>query len=147
MKIMFVCTGNICRSAMAEYLAKKIAKQQGKDIHFFSCGIYADEKDGPTQNAIEVMEEYNIDIKKHKPTNIKNANIKEMDIILCMTKEHKMQLTYLYPDMLNKIFTLKEYAENRNEDIKDPWGYDIYTYRKCAEEINQELNKLITNLK
>lgn len=136
MKIMFICTGNICRSAMAHGLLEKM--KEDKDIQVYSCGIYAEDGDEPTYNAIEAMKEYEVDLKSHKATNIRNSNTKEMDLILCMTKSHKMSVIQMYPELKDKVYMLKEYTEYKTEegiDIKDPWGYDIEVYRFCAAEI------------
>ena len=69
MKIMFICTGNICRSAMAEAMMKKMAKENQKNVEIYSCGIFADDGDIPTENAIETMKQYEIDLKSHRATN------------------------------------------------------------------------------
>lgn len=148
MKIMFICTGNICRSAMAHWLLKKKLEQNNiTNIEIYSSGIYAMDGDTSTHEAIEVMEEYGVDLKKHKATNIRRSNIKDMDIILCMTISHKRDLLYRYPELKEKIYTLKEYVKNDKNgiEIKDPLGYDIVTYRFCASEIDACLNKLILN--
>ncbi len=147
MKIMFICTGNICRSAMAEAMLKKMLEENKKNIEVYSCGISADEGDIPTQNAIDVMNEYGIDLKKHRATNIKYSNIEKMDVILCATLSHKIFVIKLYPELKDKIFTLKEYVGIKDEaygiDIKDPWGYNLETYRQCAKEIENCLVKLL----
>lgn len=152
MKLMFVCTGNICRSAMADWMMKdKIKKRNIKNIEVFSSGIYAQNGDTPTYEAIETMKEKNIDLKKHRATNTLNSNINEMDLILGMTQSHKNELIYLYPNLKDKIFTLKEYVNYKKEghnniNIKDPWGFDIETYRACSAEIEECLNLLITKI-
>lgn len=93
------------------------------------------------------MEEYGVDLKKHRATNIRKTNIEEMDLILCATTSHKNTVLYEYPNLKNKVFTMKEYVqaskESENLDIKDPWGYDIETYRLCAAEIDRCLDELI----
>ena len=152
MNIMFICTGNICRSAMAHWmLIKKIQEKNIKDINVYSCGIYAQTGDGPTYEAISVMEEYDIDLKKHRATNIRNSNIKEMDLILCATNSHKIAVLDLYPDLKEKVFTLKEYVDYNKEGHKkfvldDPWGYGENTYRHCASEIDECLDLLLNKL-
>lgn len=146
MKIMFICTGNICRSAMAHWLLKKKLEERNiKNVEVYSAGIYAVEGDTSTYEAIEVMEEYGVDLKKHRATKVQNSNIKDMDIILCMTLSHKRDLIYMYPELKEKIYTLKEYVkdEKNGVEIRDPWGYDIVTYRFCASEIDACLDKLI----
>jgi protein-tyrosine-phosphatase len=147
MKIMFICTGNICRSAMAHWLMKKKLQEKNiNNIEVYSSGIYAMAGDGSTDEAIEVMEEYGVDLKQHRATVTSSSNIKEMDLILCMTASHRQTLIQMYPNLTNKIYTLKEYVGIDEIDIKDPWGYGIVTYRYCAAEIDMCLDKLIQKL-
>ena len=150
MKIMFICTGNICRSAMAEGMLKKIASDKKLNIEVYSCGIYAEDGDYATYNAIEAAKYYDVDISKHRATNIKNSKIQEMDVILCATTSHKNMVKTMYPDLVNKVYTMKEYAKidknGQDMDIKDPWGYDIDVYKRCIQEINICLEKMINKL-
>ena len=150
MKIMFICTGNICRSAMAHHLLdKKLKDNKIKDVEVYSSGIYAENNDTSTYEAIDVMKEYDVDLKQHRATNTKMSNIENMNLILCMTDTHKNELNYMYPNLKEKIFTLKEYVGDTKDsiNIKDPWGYSIETYRFCAAEIDRELDKLIEKIK
>lgn len=111
MKIMFICTGNICRSAMAEGILKKIAKDKNLKVEVYSCGIYAQDGDYATYNAIEAAKHYDVDISNHRATNIRNSKIQEMDLILCATNNHKQTVLYMYPELIGKIYTIKEYAK------------------------------------
>lgn len=124
MKIMFICTGNICRSAMAHVMLEDKAKKQNKDIQVYSCGVYAQNGDISTDEAIETMEEYGIDLKKHRATNIRSSKIEDMDIILCATTAHKNNVKNMYPKLSNKVFTMKEYARisTRRFRYKRPMG-------------------------
>ncbi len=137
-KIMFICTGNICRSAMAEAMLKKMIEGE-ENIEVCSAGIYADTGDIPTQDAIEVMKDYNIDLTKHRATNIQDSEIEKMDLILCATRSHKLAVIQEYPNLKDKVYTIKEYAgfskEGNNFDISDPWGYNKKVYEECAKEI------------
>lgn len=149
MKIMFICTGNICRSAMADWLMKKKLQERNiTNIKIYSSGIFAMQNDISTDEAIEVMEEYGVDLKNHRATPTIKSNIKEMDLILCMTISHKQTLINQYPDLKDKIFTLKEYVgmTEKGIEIKDPWGYTLAVYRFCAAEIDECLNKLIEKI-
>lgn len=147
-KIMFICTGNICRSAMADGLMRKLVKIKNKDVEVYSCGIFAEDGDKPTFNAIEAIKEYGVDLKNHRATNIRNSKIEDMDIILCATVSHKNNVKAMYPELRDKIFTMKEYAgfDENDLDIPDPWGYDIKTYRFCASTINSCLEKIIEKI-
>ena len=152
MNIMFICTANICRSSMAEWLfKKKIEEQKIKDMYVYSCGVDATDGQMASNNAIKVMEEYGVDLTKHRSTAIENSNIKEMDLILCATRNHKIIVTDMYPALKEKIYTLKEYvAYNKNGhdpvNLSDPWGWSIETYRYCAEEINECLDLLLKKI-
>lgn len=153
MKIMFICTGNICRSAMAEgLLKKKLYDRKITTIDVCSSGLYASIGDMPTYEARRVMEEYGVDISKHRAVNTKYSNVEEMDLILCSTASHKKSLLNWYPKLEGKVFTMKEYVGYNREfhdaiDIKDPWGYDLDTYRSCAGEIDECLELLINKVK
>lgn len=151
MKIMFICTGNICRSAMAEAMLKNILKYDVKEnIQVCSCGVYADTGDICTQDAIDVMKEYGIDLSSHRATNIRESEIEKMDLILCATLSHKSTVLHLYPSLLGKVYTMKEYAglvkEGNNYDIADPWGYSKKVYQECANEIKICLDETIKKL-
>lgn len=154
MKIMFICTGNICRSAMADWLLKKkLEDKHIENIEVCSCGVYAQDYDVPTWEARSVMkDEYGVDMSKHRAQNIKRSDIKNMDLILCATSSHKNAVLDMYPDLKGKIYTMKEYVNYDREyhdkvNIEDPWGYDIETYRSCVAEIDECLELLIKKIK
>ena len=151
MKIMFICTGNICRSAMAEGMMRKEVEESNlKNIEVCSCGIYAETGDYSTYNAVEAAKVYDADISEHRATNIRDSKINEMDLILCATTSHKQNVIFLYPNLKDKVYTMKEYAEidknGQDLDIKDPWGYDLNVYYNCALEIEECVQKTIKKL-
>ena len=151
MKVMFICTGNICRSAMAEGMLKKMLQDEKIEAEVCSCGIYAETGDYATYNAIEAVKKYDVDITSHRATNIRESRIEEMDLILCATISHKQSVLYLYPGLQGKVYTMKEYAKidknGQDMDIKDPWGYDLNVYYNCALEIKECLEKTVEQLK
>ena len=145
MKIMFICTGNVCRSAMAQWMFKKMVEERGKNIEVYSCGVDAEDGWISPNSAIDVMKEYGVDLKKHRSTSLRNSNIEKMDVILCATENHKNIIKYIYPELKEKVFTMKEFAKYSKDDlnIADPWRCGIDVYRNCAKEINECLNKII----
>lgn len=152
--IMFVCTGNICRSAMAEYLFKDIVKKRNLDNRFKICssGVFAYNGQQATEEALLVMKEKGIDMSMHRSTNINNSNVLAMNLVLCMTYIQKLQIIHRYPELEGSVYTLKEYVvydndENKDINIEDPWGLCIETYRDRFNEIDKCLNKLIDIIK
>lgn len=136
---------------MAEGMLKKLVKENKLNIEVYSCGVYAEDGDYASFNAIEAAKYYDVDISNHRATNIRNSQIEEMDIILCATNSHKDVVISMYPNLINKVYTMKEYAEldedGKDMNIKDPWGYAMETYKRCIEEINMCLEKIIEKLK
>ena len=137
---------------MAEGIMKKLVKDNNmQNIEVCSCGIYAENGDLSTYNAVEAAKEYGADISNHKATYIRNSKIEEMDLILCATNSHKQMVISMYPSLIDKVFTMKEFAKldnnGQNLDIKDPWGYDLNVYYNCVFEINECLEKTIEILK
>ena len=150
MKIMFICTGNICRSAMAEGYLKKRAQEENIQVEVCSSGIYGEEGSEASYLAKEAMKEYDVDLKAHIATVTAKSNIKEMDLILCATTSHKRIINQMYPDLAEKTYTIKEYAygqDCRDLDISDPWGYDITVYRRCAAELTNAIEEIIKKIK
>ena len=146
-KIMFICTGNICRSAMAHYYMQKKIIDIGKGDEYLitSSGTYAVLGDKSTQNAIKAMKKYNADLENHRATPIQESDILDMDLIICMTKKHKDDILSMYPNLNNKVYTLKEYIEpnTKYKDIDHPWGLSLNVYENCASEIVKYVDKLI----
>lgn len=138
MKILFVCTGNTCRSPMAEAIFNGVSEGA------FSRGIFADGSHA-TENAIKVMEEMNLDISEHVSTQLTREDIEEADLILTMTQSHKNMLLQIVPEEKDKIFTIGEYSNG--EDIVDPYGGDIEIYRRCAETLKEEIERIVEKLK
>lgn len=150
-KIMFVCTGNICRSAMAhQYMQKKLYDlKKEEEIVVSSCGTSARSGEHSTNYAIEVMKKYNVDMISHRATSMFDTDIENYDLILCMTLQHKYNLLAFYPKLKERVFTLKEYitgTDNKNVDIDDPWGYGKDVYTACAKEIVECVDKLLERI-
>lgn len=145
--IMFVCTGNICRSPMAHgYMQKRVYDLKKENEYMISsCGTNAIGGESATYNAIKAMQNYKVDISKHRATNIEDSNIENYDLIITLTENHKRIILDKYPSLINKTFTLKEYVNNKDKykNIDDPWGLDINVYNSTAKEIVENVDKIL----
>lgn len=121
MKILFICTGNTCRSPMAEGLFNKEIKESpllSESYISYSAGIMAIDDDSASNNAILALkEDWDIDISAHKAKPIRYDYIKSSYLILTMTKAHKFAVLKLFPEMKSRVFTLKEYAANIQKEV------------------------------
>lgn len=135
MNILFVCTGNTCRSAMAAAIMDKIAVENDLDVFIESAGIFAAEGMGASENAVKALEKYGIDLTNHRTQPVTEDLIKQCDVILTMTRAHKQ---ILEPMAKGKVYTLLEYAGSEG-DVQDPYGGDLEEYEECAQEIYDAL--------
>jgi len=131
--IIFVCTGNTCRSPMAEAIAKKIFNCN--DVNVTSAGLSVYLPLPASENAVEALKKYDIFINDHISKRITEEDIKNADLIITMAKSHKQYLLSHYPKYRDKIYTLYEYSQNIDKDVDDPYGCDLETYKKCCSEI------------
>lgn len=150
--ILFVCTGNTCRSIMAEGILKNMLKSKGigeDKVNVQSAGIAAFPGQSATEQAIYVMFKRGIDISKHSAKQLDKDILNNVSLILTMTQNHKHMILHIYPEAANKVFTLKEYAYGDKKgflDITDPYGQSVEVYEKTAEEISKALGEIVENI-
>ncbi len=146
-KILVVCTGNACRSPMAEgFLKKYLDPEDGFEV--YSAGISAVDGQAPTDLAITVMKECGIDISAYSSTAFEYEMAELSDIILVMTQAHKSFIVNTVPGVKPKTFLYKEFAGivDQDKDIADPIGRPIETYRSVRDTLKNLTQDIIVKL-
>ena len=151
-RILFVCTGNICRTPIAAAILQHFIRKEKLEtiIDVESAGTWAMDGNPVSENTRRVCQEHGLDVAHHRARHIDHFMVKEADLILCMAEQHKLDLLTIYPHFRNKIFTLKEFMATENHrtlSVDDPYGRNIMAYRKTFREIEQEIQRIWPELK
>lgn len=148
-QILFVCTGNICRSPMAEGLFRDMVKGM-ENISVRSAGVCAPDGQSPSSHAVNVMKELKLDITDLRSTSISKEAIQESDYILVMTYGHLDALLMLHPEASEKTFLLREFEPDLHpaeREVSDPIGGSESIYRTTRDQIQNALKHLLQTLK
>jgi protein-tyrosine phosphatase len=145
--IIFVCKGNICRSAFAEHYMKTIA--EGLDVKIGSYGLDVDQGKYPPREAINTAETFGIDISKHISQKLYKADVENADLIISMEYGQYQRLVELYPEKKNFIKLLKKYAPFPYSvfcNIDDPFGCEQDEFIKSFNLIHKSIEGLCQEL-
>lgn len=140
--IVLVCTGNTCRSPMAEFLLKEQLRQKfGNDetVQVLSAGLAASPGNIAAAQAVEVMEKRGLDLTPHSSRILDDAVMNVADLVLTMTRGHQSAILAAWPDMHDRVHTLRR----DGGDVSDPVGMPVEVYSSCAQQIENELSAWI----
>jgi RpiB/LacA/LacB family sugar-phosphate isomerase len=143
--ILFLCTGNVCRSPMAEGLFRHAVKGRG-EFRVLSAGIGAVDGQPPTPHSVQAMKEIGIDISRQRSHALTAEMVRAADFILGMTHSHTDTVMMLYPQAAEKTFLLREFDETLEpyeKDICDPIGSPFPVYADCRDQIEQGIVTLL----
>lgn len=145
--ILFVCTGNSCRSVMAKGIFQKMLKEVGKeDIKLASAGTGALPGMKPPREVEEVMRKEGIDVSHHEATRLTVNLIEEANLILIMDRGHQETVLEMSPGASEKTFLLREFSPDTKDkplDIPDPLGEPLQTHEEVFGEIKRCLGELL----
>jgi L-threonylcarbamoyladenylate synthase len=147
--ILFVCTGNSCRSPMAAGIMQQKIKEKGKEglFQISSAGIAGLPGTGATKEAVEIMAEIGIDISRHRSTRLTDNMLKEADLILVMEEAHRDVILLRMPEAAKKVFLLDAYRNPEpGREIPDPIGKSTVDYRQARKMIGGALERITGRL-
>lgn len=137
-RLLFVCTGNTCRSPLAAALARRIL---GEKFTVSSAGLAAGEGGGASQYALQVGRELGVDLSAHAAVKVSLELLEAADWIIPMTREQERELCRRYPGMARKVKRLGAWG-SLDEDVRDPWGGSLDSYRETARQLERLLRGL-----
>ena len=133
MKIVFVCTGNTCRSPLAEGLFRKIVEENNCCMDVSSAGISVGFGSAVSGNSVVAAMELGADISSHIPKQLTEKEVFDADYVFCMTDMHKRCIVNALPGYAGKIWTVADFAGKG--DVPDPYGGDLDEYRLVARQL------------
>ena len=140
-RLVFVCTGNTCRSPMAEALARPLVPD-GWEV--LSAGLHAAVGHPPTPEAVQAVAELGVDISDHRVRSMTDALAFSATLLVGMTKDHAAELRMRFPFAADKVRMLGDYGPGPGpvRDISDPFGGTLADYRSCIRTIRACLTGL-----
>lgn len=140
MNILFVCTGNTCRSPMAKILLEKMADERGTYVNVKSRGIMANPEDGISRGTYAVLLDEGIDSSFHRAKTLEEADLEEADLVFTMTNSQAISLKARFEAQAHKIQALGK------EDLVDPFGGNLAIYQKTKEDLKILLGDLLDKI-
>ncbi|KFN02972.1 low molecular weight protein arginine phosphatase [Bacillus clarus] len=138
-RVLFVCTGNTCRSPMAEALLRHYG---GEKFEAQSAGVFAYPGSDASLHAKKALNEKGISIT-HASKQIDEVLLNWADIVLTMTENHKQIVLGYYPNVDGKLHTFYELTEGISKDISDPFGGPLSIYKATLEEMEKLVQTLL----
>ncbi len=144
--ILFVCTGNVCRSPMAEYILRHRLNHRA-DVETGSAGLFAIDGAPASEPAVHVLREWHIDLQPHRSRALTRSMVEAATLILVMTEQHRRELIRLYPDAAPRVFLLNSRGNSRQSaDVPDPIGQSVPVYRVVRDQIDESVSDWILDM-
>ncbi len=147
--IVFVCTANMCRSPMAEYL---FTADAGRDASWLACSAGTDAGEGmpATQQAVEAMAERGIDVTRHRSRPLSRELVDSSDLVVVMTQSHASRILWRFPDAAPKVRLLKSFLPEvhaEDLDVPDPIGLSSVVYAAIRDLMSEAMPEIMNVLR
>ena len=146
MKLVFVCSGNTCRSPMAEKLAQQWLSNDPAAVAVMkvsSAGVAVFSGSSASPQSVQVMAEFGMNLAEHRARQFNDGIAREADLILTMTTGQKQVILQRYPAAEERVFTLTEFVGSNSGEITDPFGQSVEVYRKSAQDLQALIDKAL----
>lgn len=146
-RVLLVCTGNTCRSPMAEALLRHLWQEAapGWSLSAGSAGTAAVDGVPATPHAISALRARGLDLTAHRSRPVSPQTLAGVDLILTMTGRHKSQILMFWPHLSDRVYTIAEYAGS-GQDVPDPFGGTLADYDQTAATLEDLLRAVVARI-
>lgn len=146
--VVFVCTGNTCRSPMAEHIARQLlAERLGCPVNeleahgalLASAGVAAMHGSRASPEAVEILKDRGLDLSPHASQPLTEQMIRQADYLIVMTRSHRAAILSEFPDVADRVHLLCK----NGADVSDPIGGPVEVYRRCADQLDSHLRQWV----
>ncbi|MCC5833236.1 MAG: low molecular weight protein arginine phosphatase [Opitutales bacterium] len=149
-QITVVCTGNTCRSPMAERLLQHALAAEPeplRSIRVVSAGVAAFPGDSATENAVRALKKVDIDLKDHRSRRFSYQLLDESSLVLAMTDSHRAFIRHEFPEDETPVYLFREFMQDGNPEVPDPCGGPLDYYIETRDNLAEAIPSLLAELR